>query len=210
MKNGFKAFLIYLLVPTILLMVLKSYYKTHIIGYNLIVYVTLLLIFLLMNYKDMIPLFKDFKKNYKKYLPIIIKNTLICFLLMMVSNYIIQLFIPTLPSNEINNRALFKSNFIISFISLVLLAPMVEEFVFRYSFKSIKKYWIYMVTTCTLFALLHVFTVNKMYELLYIITYFIIGFGFSNIFFKTKNYYASLISHILHNLLCVIIICIGW
>ena len=87
-----------------------------------------------------------------------------------------------------------------------MVAPLIEEYVFRYSFKEIKNYYLFVIFTSSLFASLHLLSISQLIELMYFIPYFILSFGFSNVFFKTKNYFASAFAHIIHNLLCVIII----
>ena len=147
-----------------------------------------------------------FKKNYKKYLKVIILWVLIGFTLMILSNYIISLFINSIPNNELNNRDFLMSNQLLTLVYLLIVAPLIEEFVFRFSFRNIKNYYLYCILTSLLFAALHLFSLSSLYQLWYIIPYFFIGFSFANIYFKCKNYLASVIGHIIHNILCVIII----
>ena len=128
---------------------------------------------------------------------------------MMFSNYIINKFINVLPTNELNNRELIKNNILLAFIYIVIIAPLLGEYVFRYSFKKINNYYLYMFMTLSLFTLIHLMSINSISEIYYLIPYSIVGFGFSSVYFKTQNYFASLFSHIIHNLLCVIIIMIG-
>lgn len=206
MKKGFKAFLIYLFVPLLFSMIFYNFTNKNILLSNVLFYLVLLLFFLFCSWKDLVENFKDFKLNYKKYLKIIFKYTLICFVLMMLSNFLIQLMVSNLPSNELNNRKFIEENIFLSLSYLLIIAPMLEEYVFRYSFREIKNKYIFIIITSLLFSILHLLSITTLSELLYVIPYFIIGFGFSNCYIKTKNYFSSLIGHIIHNLLCVIII----
>lgn len=207
MKKGFKIFLIYLFSPILLVLFFPTFVTKNEILAQIIYYLILTIIFFLYSKKDLKNNLKDFKNNFKKYLPIILKYTLSCFTIMLILNFFIQkYFITNLPQNELNNRNVLSKNLILSLPYLILLAPLLEEYVFRYSFKEIKNYYIYVITTSLLFAILHLLAITNIKEIIYIFPYFFIGFGLSNIFYKTKNYFASLVGHIIHNVLCVIII----
>ena len=208
MKYGLKNFVIYLLLPNFIIMLLSNFI-TNIIIKSILGYLVLLIYFIILSKDDLIKQYKDFKNNKIKYLKIILKYTFICFILMMFSNYIINKFINVLPTNELNNRELIKNNILLAFIYIVIIAPLLEEYVFRYSFRKINNYYLYMFMTLSLFTFIHLMSINSISEIYYLIPYSIIGFGFSSIYFKTQNYFASLFSHIIHNLLCVIIIMIG-
>lgn len=206
MKTGFKAFANYLIIPAFLSIVFNSFVENNLILANVLFYLVLLFYFMFLSRHEIKDNWIDFRKNFKKYLPIILKWVFIGFILMIASNYIIQLFIDTLPTNEISNRKFIESSPILSILYLLLIAPLSEEYVFRFSFKSIKHYYIYTIFTSLLFSSLHLLSITSFYELWYFIPYFIFSFGFSNIFFKTQNYFASSFGHIIHNTLCVIII----
>ncbi len=208
MKYGLKNFVIYLLLPNFIIMLLSNFI-TNIIIKSILGYLVLLIYFIILSKDDLIKQYKDFKNNKIKYLKIILKYTFICFILMMFSNYIINKFINVLPTNELNNRELIKNNILLAFIYIVFIAPLLEEYVFRYSFRKINNYYLYMFMTLSLFTFIHLMSINSISEIYYLIPYSIIGFGFSSVYFKTQNYFASLFSHIIHNLLCVIIIMIG-
>ena len=206
MKNGLKSFAYYLIIPSFLTFFFNSLVKKNLILSNILFYLILLLFFFFCSRKEIWENFKDFKTNYKKYIPIILKWVLLCFILMVGANYIIGLFIENLPNNEINNRDLIQNSPLLSLIYLLFIAPLIEEFVFRFSFKEIKNYYGYTIFTSFLFATLHILSFTSLGELFYFIPYFILSFGFSNIYFRTKNYFASTLGHIIHNILCVIII----
>lgn len=209
MKLGFKNFAYYLIIPAFLTMIFNNFYKNHLILSNLLFYLVLLLFFFFCSRHDIKKDFKDFKNNFKEYLTIILKWVLVGFVLMMLSNYVIQFFIENLPSNEISNRMLIKKNPFLYLIYLLIIAPLLEEYVFRFSFKSIKNYYLYALVTSVLFTSLHLLSINNLQEVWFFISYFILSFSFANVYFKTKNYFASSFAHIIHNLLCVIIILIG-
>jgi len=206
MKNGFKFFAYYLIIPAFLAMIFNVFVNKHLLLANILFYLVLLIIFSIIERKEIKKQFNDFKKKVKKDIFIIIKWILIEFILMVVSNYIIGLFVSNIPANELNNREFLMNNPILTLIYLLLIAPSVEEFVFRFSFRSIKNYYLYTILTSLLFASLHLISIDNLMHLWYIIPYFVMGFGFANIYYKCQNYFDSTIGHIIHNILCVIII----
>lgn len=206
MKEGFKYFAYYLIIPAFLSVIFNEFVKKNLILANILFYLILLLFFFFIKRDDIKEHFKDFKNNYKKYIFYILKWTIIGFLLMLISNYIIGSFIKGIPTNEAANRELIKNNTSLSLIYLLVIAPLIEEFVFRYSFRNIKNCYVYIFITGLLFASLHLLSITNISHLWYLFSYFFIGFGFANIYFKCQNYFSSVIAHIIHNILCVIII----
>lgn len=206
MKQGFKNLFIYIIITSLLVFLFPSFTYNHVILSNICYSIILIIYFFICSRKELLKDLKEIKNNFKKFLPIILKYSLSCFIIMILLNYIIQLSIKTLPTNELNNRTLLENNLFLSLLYLLLIAPCLEEYIFRFSFKNIKNSKVYIILTSLLFASLHILSSTNFPEYIYIIPYFVIGFGFSNIYNKTKNYYASLLGHIIHNILCVIII----
>jgi len=206
MKNGFKSFAFYLIIPAFFAIIFNGFVNKHLVLANVIFYLIVLLFFLFCSRKEIKKDFKDLKKNIKKYIPIILKWILIEFVLMIASNYVIGLFIDSLPNNELSNREFLMSSPILAISYLLIIAPCIEEYVFRFSFKSIKNYYIYTIITSLLFASLHLLSISDITHMWYVIPYFCMSFGFSNIYYKCQNCFASTIGHIIHNALCVIMI----
>ena len=69
---------------------------------------------------------------------------------------------------------------------------------------------IFIIISSLLFASLHILSITKIIELLYIIPYLIIGLTFTLIYQKTDNILCNIISHILHNTINVLIIFINF
>lgn len=208
MKKGFKSFSFYLIIPAFLAMIFDKFVDNHLVLANVLFYLIVLLFFLFCSRKDIKKDFKDIKKNFKKYILVILKWTLIEFCFMIISNYVILLFIDSLPNNELSNREFLMNSPILAISYLLLIAPMIEEYVFRYSFKNIKNYYFFTFITSSLFASLHLLSINSISHIWYIIPYFVMSVGFGTIYYKCQNYFASTIAHIIHNVLCVIIILI--
>lgn len=206
MKNGFKFFLYYLLAPVFLSILFNDFVSKNLLAANVIFYVILLILFFIIERNSIIENLDDFKKNFKTHIKYIFSWVIIGFCLMILINYIISLFNINIPTNELNNRNYLINKPFLTLIYLLIVAPLLEEFVFRFSFRNIKNYYLYTILTSLLFAALHLFSINNLYHLWYIIPYFFIGFSFANIYYKCQNYFSSTIGHIIHNGLCVIII----
>ena len=152
--------------------------------------------------------FLSFKKNYKDYIKIAIKYWIIGFLLMMISNFIINIYSPvSMAANEQGVREIIKSVPIISLFTLCLLAPIAEELIFRKSFKDcFSGKWAFIIISGLVFGLLHVIgSFGSLYELLYIIPYSALGIAFASTYYKTKNIFSSIFIHCMHNTIIVVL-----
>lgn len=197
--------LIYLFFPSIFVSLFTiNFYSKEAILLLTISYV-ILIIFFSLKYKNTLK--KDLYKFKKKNLITILIYWIIGFILMMLSNYIINyLIIPNgISNNEASNIELLLNNKITYTISLCILIPYIEEIVFRLELKNkIKNKYLFILTSSSLFAILHILSSTKLIELIYFIPYFILGITFSTIYHKTDNIYSNIITHILHNTIIVI------
>lgn len=164
----------------------------------------IVIIFILMFKNELILDLKDFKKNYKKYIKFGIKCWLIGLLIMIFSNFIINMVIKSgteIAGNEEAVRKLILSSPILGIISSAFLAPISEEITFRFAFRKVFNRMIPFALTSTLvFAGLHVLTdFNSLLDLLYLIPYGSLGFAFAIAYFKTNNIFTTIFLHILHN-----------
>lgn len=179
--------------------------NTYLVFYQL----SLTLIIIYIYRKDFIPNFKDFFKNKKNYLDEYFKYWIIMFILMNVSNIIITKFTTTLiPNNqkEIINDLLGIP--IYTIIITLFIAPILEELVFRLTFRKIfaKTNFLFIFFSGLLFGSLHVLgTLNSLIDLLFIIPYSIPGFIFAYVYTKSKNIFVPISLHFIHNGLMLIL-----
>ena len=120
----------------------------------------------------------------------------------MTSNLIILLINSgNMANNEAAVREMFNSTPIYAFISAVVFAPLLEELVFRKSFR-------YMFNNDTLFILasgltfgaFHVIgSYESLIDLLYIIPYSVPGIVFAYTLVKSKNIFVPMGLHFIHN-----------
>lgn len=208
MKKGFLNVLLYLLFPGIFISMFHNIMNSN-FSYSLFTilpYMILSIYYIIIYKKDFIYYLKNFKLKYMKWILII---WIIGFLLMILSNYIINYKI--LPNNisgneELNRTLLFNHKFTYTLL-LSIIIPFLEEISFRLEFKkNIKNKYVFLILTSLLFASMHLFTTTKVIELIYVIPYIILGFTFSFIYYKTDNVFSSIIAHIIHNTLIVIML----
>lgn len=177
---------------------------------SLFIFMGSAIIYSLIYKKDLIENFKDFKKNYKKILKTTIKYWLIGLAIMIISSTIIDLFkIPT-SDNQSANIELFKSAPIIQAICAIILAPIIEELVFRNSFKNFTTSPIlFALTTGLLFGFVHIASsLTSLKDLImfsHLIPYSAVGIAFGYAYKKNNNnIIGTMIIHALHNLIAVI------
>ena len=207
MKKALSNILIYIFLPSIIpLFFTNNINSKEYIIYLFISYILISLYFTII-YKD--ELLNNIKKLNKKNILTTLIYFIIGFLLMMLSNYIINyIIIPNgISINEQSNRNLLLNNKLLYGLLLSLIIPYIEEIVFRLSFKkSINNNIIFILISSTIFGLLHIISSTKLIELLYFIPYFILGLTFSTIYTKTNNIFCSTLSHILNNTITVLVI----
>ncbi len=162
------------------------------------VFFTMLLILLYFKYlKEKI---KDFFHNFKKYLSISFKDWLTGFMIMIISNIFINLFMTGLGENENEVQQLISTLPIIAFIMTTFFAPFVEEMIFRKSLQDcFKNKYLFMIISGLLFGLVHVLGSTNPYEYLLIIPYGALGFMFAHTLSKTDNIFCTIMMHMFHN-----------
>lgn len=169
----------------------------------------MLFIMILVYYKEIKKEFKDFKENfikyfneYKGYWPTMI-------FLMILANLFISFFTTDISSNEESIRTILHSGipgFIYMCISCSLIAPLMEELVFRKSIKKIvpQKY-LFILVSGLFFGSMHVIgQTEHLVEYLHIISYSIPGFVLATAYQKSDNIFVSTSIHFFHNTILLI------
>lgn len=151
--------------------------------------------------------FKDFKENGKKHLKKYVIYYIIGVIAMGLSNLIIQSITKTnLSANEENVRNLIQDYPIYMSIISVITAPIIEEFIFRKSFKNIFKLkYLFIIISGFIFGILHVADFSNISQILLGIPYILMGIDFAYIYYKTDNLFVTLTFHSAHNLVLLII-----
>ena len=170
--------------------------------YTLLVQVFLVLVIAYIFRKDLKKNFKDLKKNHKYYFSNYLKYWFLALGLMMLSNAIILMFEPgSIAGNEEAIRDMFSKTPIYTFISAVIIAPILEELVFRKSFRYMFSNDILFILASGLtFGAFHVIgSFETFFDLIYIIPYSVPGLVFAYVLVKSKNIFVPMGLHFLHN-----------
>ena len=212
---GLLAILVYFLFSNLLMVIIYEYKPTNRANikalYYLIVYTITLLLFIFINRKILLNKLKDFQKNYKKYIPKAFNYWLKGYFIMIVTNYILNYLLKTGQSvNELENIALLKNNLLAHSITIILIAPFLEELVFRLSFNKISNNkHIFSFITGTIFGFIHIISslsLKNPLNILLLIPYSAMGIALGYAYKETNNIFTSLIMHITHNLISLLII----
>lgn len=143
--------------------------------------------------------FKDFIKNSHEYFDVGFKSWFIGFILMfLINSFLIKMNLNSSNENGIQNLI---TNFpFISFILTTIMAPLVEETIFRKSLKDIfNNKIVYIIMSGLIFGYLHVSGSSNYLEYLYILSYGALGSSFAYIVFKTDNIFPAILMHMIHN-----------
>ena len=205
MLKTLKNLIIYLFFPVIFIMFFTSDINSKLYMSLLFLSYILLALYFYFIYNDILKKdFKDFKKNHFK---TIIIYFLIGFILSTLSNiFINSVLIPNgISNNELANIELLLENKFLYSIMLCFFIPFIEEVIFRIELKkTYKNKYTYIFLSSIIFSLLHLLSNTKLIELVYFIPYFILGYCFSYIYYKTDNIYSNILTHMLHNSVIVI------
>ncbi len=175
-----------------------------------ILYELLIIIIIIFILKEsVINDFNIYKKNIKAYYKEYIKYWFYALVLMYISNYLILLFFTNdIANNEQLVRQLFEVNPIFTFILASILAPILEELVFRLSiYKILQNHkYIFIITSGIVFGLMHVLgSANTLVEWLYLIPYSIPGCVFAYTLTKSNNIFVPISLHLTHNTFALIL-----
>lgn len=169
----------------------------------LIIYQILMTLVIVYIYKKtIITDFKVFIKNNIKYFKEYIKYWFLMLILMISSNLIVTFFTTTdIANNQETIIETLKVAPIYTFIITVFVAPILEELVFRLSFRKIfSNNILFVLLSGLVFGSLHVIgTCEHLIDLLFIIPYSIPGFIFAYVYTKSKNICVPISLHFIHN-----------
>ena len=155
----------------------------------------------LLYYKDLIKEFKLYIKNFKKNVPVMVKYYILGVLIMIMGNLLVSYIIGDVSSNESTVRETLFAFPVYTMLSIMIVAPLSEELVFRKSIDPLfKNKWIYAVVCGLLFGGAHLLAGEfKLINLLYLIPYGGLGFAFALMNRETKTTFSSITMHCIHN-----------
>lgn len=181
------------------------------------IYLGTFLVILFIVHKDVFKQFKEFLNTPKKVLIPGFSYWGYGIIVMLLSNLIVSSLVGGIAVNEQVTRENIFISPIYSIPTILFIGPFLEELVFRFSFrKMFKKEIPYALFCAFVFGLLHVLTafdsftlsniISHISEFLFIIPYGALGFFFAKSYYETENIFSSVIPHILHNTLSVLLI----
>lgn len=170
------------------------------------IYILMTLLFGILYYKDLKKDFNDFKKNYKKYFKTIINYWIKGLFIMIASSFIISMFNISSNTNQDENVRLLKEMPLVEITCACIIAPILEEIVFRLSFKNMSKSdKLFAILTGLTFAFVHIVTsLEDPRTIIYIIPYGALGITFGLLYKKTNNIFSSITAHAIHNTITII------
>lgn len=171
---------------------------------NTIILIILIIIFR----KQLIHEWKIFKEKFLENIDTGIKYWIIGLLIMMVSNTILT-FILNMgqATNEQKVQQLISYLPWIMVINAGIIALCVEEIIFRKCYKNaFPNKWLFIGLSSLVFGSLHVITsMTSLMDLLFIIPYGSLGAAFAIMYQKTDTIYTSMLMHMLHNTILIIL-----
>ena len=120
---------------------------------------------------------------------------------MMAANIFINILGGGMSTNETTIRNEFQIFPLYTFISAVILAPLLEECVFRLGFRSIiTNNFLFITISSLVFGSLHLMgtPINELLPL-YLLSYCSCGIAFAYMLTKTNNIFVSMFFHFMHN-----------
>lgn len=162
----------------------------------------LLILLIIIYRKDLKRDAQKLKKNLAKIFDSSLKYYLLGVLGMITSNLILTF---VLKGNGATNEKIVQNMISTSpylmLINAGIIGPIIEELVFRKTYKdAFKTKWLFILTSGLVFGAMHVITsATTFLEYLYMIPYACLGLSFAYMDQKEDNIYPSIMMHILHN-----------
>ena len=162
---------------------------------------SILIIYLLFK-DDINKMIIDFKKNNLIYFKKYFKSWFLVLILMVIFNGLILILDPNITANNQESiNEMFINYPIYTFLLSVILAPIIEELIFRFSFRYMfESKWLFVLLSGTVFGLFHVIgSFESAKDFLYVIPYSIPGIVFAIVYLKSKNIFVPMWLHFVHN-----------
>ena len=174
-----------------------------------LIYIFMIILVLLLNYKELYYDLKLFKNNIKSYLPFIIKRYLymIC-IMIIVAIPVVLINNGSTSNNQAIINAMFKKVPLATFVLSTLYAPFVEENVFRLSLsKFFNNKTLFIILSGVFFGSLHVIdNFTSLNDFLYIFQYSALGICLAKAYSDSKNIFVPISMHFIQNFLAAIIV----
>lgn len=188
-----------------LMFIVPMFIENKIVGIALDV--TVLLMMLLLFYKDLKRDFKYFKEYFREYNSFVFKMFGISLAVMFVLSISIRLYTGiSTATNQTNLMTTFGNKPLYIILLACIYAPITEELLFRGIFRKIfNNKWLFIILCGVTFGALHVVDdFQSIKELLYILVYSSLGIFLSSVYYKTNNLWTNIYFHFIQNTLAVL------
>lgn len=194
-------------IPTLVAYIFKDYTDNSML-LTLMGDMVLLAILLVMYFKDITNEIKIYLNKFFDSVFGEFKWYFLGIILMIVFNLIINSYMGSISDNETLVRSFIYKEPLLSFICVSLLAPFIEEIVFRKSIINIcKNKWVGSIICGLLFGLAHVVSyLSDLTNLIYILPYASLGFCFAMMDYESKTIFSSITYHSFHNTFSFVLI----
>lgn len=179
---------------------------------NFIVYLLMFIGLIINDFKYLKNDLLNFKNNLFKNIIYLILGGAILYLASYLINFGLSKLGISMSNNQISiENMLILGSKVITFFSVIIFAPLVEELIYRKSIYALSNNKVvYYIVSILAFSLPHMLSTT--YDLktfvLGLIPYLFSGFILSLIYDHTKNIYVSTIAHIINNFIAFLIIII--
>lgn len=187
-----------LLIVSFIMAVFSILTKNQTVAY-FFTYFTSSLIFLFI-YKDKL---KNDLKNIRNDLN---TKNIIIIVLFLVLSFISNIILVNLLKQEASNQEIAVSMLtsfpLLGILAICLFGPFVEEIIYRLPYK---KNWLSIIISTIVFTFVHISNFSLI-QILFFIPYLFLSISFSFAYFKNENIILSTTTHILNNLISVVLL----
>ncbi|CDB28122.1 cAAX amino terminal protease family protein [Firmicutes bacterium CAG:582] len=189
-----------LLIVSFIMAVFSILTKNQAVAY-FFTYFTSSFIFLFI-YKDKL---KNDLKNIRNDLN---TKNIIIIVLFLVLSFISNIILVNMLNQEASNQeiavSMLKSFSLLGIPAICLFAPFVEEIIYRLPYK---KNWLSIIISTIVFTFAHISNFSLI-QMFFLIPYLFLSISFSFAYFKNENIILSTTTHILNNLISVVLLLI--
>ncbi len=169
----------------------------------------ILFIILLVYQKDLIDEFHTFRIKFKRNVSTGAACWGVGLFIMMVANLIIMyVFHSEGANNDTIVRSLITASPVIMGLDVCILAPVIEEVVYRKSLKDVfDNSFAFIFASFLFFGLAHVMSMASTFtDWLYVIPYGAFGAAFAYAYSKTDTIFTSILFHMIHNTMVFLLV----
>jgi hypothetical protein len=193
-----------LFIASLTLVFFNGYIKNTALA-SVMAYLIMTPIFIIKERKYLKECIKDFKYSKDQIINIVLYSALFIVLANFL-NQTLQFITHTTPTNnDILISQVFENKILI--LQIILLAPILEELIFRAPYQGIIKHKLLVyIFYSVAFASVHLLNVDSFINYIYFFPYFLLALGIGFSFYKTNNILLSIIVHIINNLLEIMLL----